>query len=54
LLSTPGKPTTRESCGRCHSPEAQSPAQSPRVDLASHGERYVCWQCHYPHLPEVQ
>lgn len=54
LLSTPGKPTTREFCGQCHSPEAQSPRQVPRVNLASHGERYVCWQCHYPHLPEVQ
>ena len=26
----------------------------PRVDMFSHGERYMCWQCHYPHLPEVR
>ena len=22
------------------------------VELATHGGRYVCWQCHYPHYPE--
>jgi len=22
----------------------------PTVDMATHGEKYVCWQCHYPHM----
>jgi ribosomal protein S27AE len=26
----------------------------PKVDFASHGEKYLCWQCHYPHLPEIE
>jgi hypothetical protein len=25
---------------------------APRIDLSTHGERFQCWQCHYPHLPE--
>lgn len=24
----------------------------PRVDIETHGGRYLCWQCHYPHYPE--
>ena len=54
LLSTPTKPTTPDFCGQCHGLEAKAPSEIPRVDLASHGGRYVCWQCHYSHLPEVQ
>lgn len=50
----PGKPTTREFCGQCHAQTADSPRDVPRVDIATHGERYVCWQCHYPHLPEAR
>lgn len=49
----PSKPDTRAFCGRCHARDADSPKGIPRVDLATHGERYVCWQCHYPHLPEA-
>lgn len=45
-----GKPDTREFCGTCHGPASRRP-EAPRVDLATHGERYLCWQCHYPHLP---
>jgi hypothetical protein len=48
----PGKPTEREFCGRCHAQDASSPGTIPRVDLATHGGRYLCWQCHYPHNPE--
>lgn len=47
------KPTTREFCGGCHAEEADSLRGIPRIDLATHGDRYVCWQCHYPHFPEV-
>ena len=32
---------------------ADSPAEIPRVDLASHAGRDLCWQCHYPHFPEA-
>lgn len=48
----PRKPTAREFCGRCHATDAAGPAEIPRVELATHGERYLCWQCHYPHYPE--
>lgn len=50
----PGKPKTREFCGGCHAKDADSPKEIPRIDMATHGERYVCWQCHYPHLPEAR
>ena len=49
----PEKPITRGLCGECHAESAPAQKEIPRVDLATHGERYVCWQCHYPHLPEV-
>jgi hypothetical protein len=52
--STPTKPATREFCGNCHATDAKSPREIPRVDLASHGGRFLCWQCHYPHDPEVR
>ncbi len=45
-------PTEREFCGRCHAKEAL-PKDPPKIDLATHGEKYLCWQCHYPHLPEL-
>jgi ribosomal protein S27AE len=48
----PGKPVAREFCGTCHS--APSPKDDiPQIDLAKHGAKYMCWQCHYPHMPEV-
>jgi DnaJ-class molecular chaperone len=50
--SKPDKPSTREFCGRCHG-EGSGARGVPKVDIATHGEKYVCWQCHYPHLPEV-
>ncbi len=49
---TPKKPTTREFCGKCHAQDAAAAPEIPRVDLATHGNRYLCWQCHYPHSPE--
>ena len=48
----PKKPTTREFCGQCHSRDAKSTPEIPRIDLQTHGGRYLCWQCHYPHFPE--
>jgi len=50
----PTKPASREFCGRCHATTADSPREIPRVELTTHGERYVCWQCHYPHHPEAR
>jgi hypothetical protein len=47
------KPRTRDLCGTCHATDAKSSKDIPRVDMASHGSRYLCWQCHYPHDPEV-
>ena len=46
-------PAGREFCGKCH---AQNTADkdTPKIDLAAHGGRYLCWQCHYPHMPEVK
>jgi hypothetical protein len=48
----PKKPTDRAFCGQCHAAGASSAAEVPRIDLAEHGGRYLCWQCHYPHDPE--
>jgi mono/diheme cytochrome c family protein len=50
----PTKPTTREFCGGCHGKDAKSAPEIARVDLARHGQRFLCWQCHYPHTPEVR
>jgi ribosomal protein S27AE len=49
----PQKPRTREFCGGCHDPDEPSPKEVPRIDLATHGGRNLCWQCHYPHYPEL-
>lgn len=51
----PGKPLNRDFCGKCHA-EGSSNREAPKIDIALHGkngEKYLCWQCHYPHLPEV-
>jgi hypothetical protein len=48
----PGKPTERSFCGGCHAKDAKGPAAAPRVEMDSHGNSYLCWQCHYPHYPE--
>lgn len=45
------KPTNRAACGQCHATGAQSAASIPRIDIGTHGGRYLCWQCHYPHFP---
>lgn len=52
-LFLPKKPNDRNFCGKCHSKTAQAPADIPRINLDEHGERYLCWQCHYPHFPEA-
>lgn len=47
------KPTSRQLCGECHAVGASSESHIPRIDLSTHGERYMCWDCHYPHDPET-
>lgn len=47
----PTKPQTRDFCGQCHASDAADP-NAQKVDMATHGGPYVCWQCHYPHQPE--
>ncbi|MBI3682506.1 MAG: hypothetical protein HY235_19165 [Acidobacteria bacterium] len=54
LLIRPSKPASRAFCAGCHARDAGSPKEIPRVDVTTHGERYVCWQCHYPHFPEAK
>lgn len=48
----PSKPQTREFCGGCHGENSRL-KEPPKVDIATHGAPYLCWQCHYPHLPEA-
>ncbi len=52
LSARVAKPTTREFCGQCHSKDSKV-SGPPKIDLASHHEKYLCWQCHYPHMPAV-
>jgi hypothetical protein len=49
----PTRPRDRPFCGGCHSEEALAGVGIPQVDLGSHGNSYLCWQCHYPHYPEI-
>lgn len=53
-LAQPGKPTSRTDCGRCHAEDAGSDKFIPKVDITTHGEDYLCWECHYPHYPEAR
>ncbi len=46
----PGKPESREFCGQCHGKDAPR-KDTPKVDMSTHGGSFLCWQCHYPHLP---
>ncbi|MFB3817533.1 MAG: hypothetical protein ACE147_07710 [Candidatus Methylomirabilales bacterium] len=50
--AAPSKPAAREVCGRCHGRGSRNSQDAPKVDLGSHGGRFTCWQCHYPHMPE--
>ncbi len=52
-VSLAKKPQTREVCGQCHDTKATSSAEIPRIDIETHGGRYMCWDCHYPHSPEA-
>ena len=55
-LVKPDKPLNRDFCGKCHSEDSSDNVKAPKIDIVLHGkngEKYLCWQCHYPHLPEV-
>ncbi len=47
----PTKPQTRDFCGTCHA-KGTANQDAPKVDMDSHGGNFLCWQCHYAHLPE--
>jgi DnaJ-class molecular chaperone len=54
-VAPPSKPETREFCGTCHgagTAAKEAPKEAPKVDVSTHGGRNLCWECHYPHLPE--
>jgi len=50
----PTKPQNRQFCGGCHASKTGVAEGIPQIQLDTHGIGYVCWQCHYPHLPEVK
>lgn len=50
----PALPQSRDLCGTCHAEGAETEVDAPRVDMSNHGGEYVCWQCHFPHFPEVK
>lgn len=45
-------PSARSFCGKCHATGSKE-VGPPKIDMDTHGEKYLCWQCHYPHMPEV-
>lgn len=47
-------PVERKFCGGCHDEDAPGSEGISRVNLDTHGERYLCWDCHYPHQPEAK
>lgn len=49
----PSRPADRAFCGGCHAEAALGASGVPQVDVGSHGEGFLCWQCHYPHFPEI-
>ena len=49
----PTKPRERDVCAAATTrARRMPPRRSSRVDFGSHGRTYVCWECHYAHLPE--
>ena len=49
----PTVPSDRAFCAGCHAQPGMEVSGIPQVSVSSHGERYLCWQCHYPHFPEI-
>lgn len=53
-IAVAGKPVDRSACAQCHDKAGSPPPGVPTVDIVSHGGRYLCWDCHYPHSPETE
>jgi len=47
------KPTDPSTCAPCHSESGGKKLEAPIIDFQTHGGRYLCWDCHYPHHPEA-
>lgn len=47
------KPNSNDMCGNCHAKGSGAARSVPKVDIDEHSERYFCWECHYPHFPEM-
>jgi len=52
-LIRPTRPNEREFCAKCHSKDSDV-KDTPKIDLFTHHEKYLCWQCHDPHMPEIR
>jgi hypothetical protein len=50
----PKRMLSRQVCLRCHNKTLSHPEGIATIDGTSHGEKYLCWQCHYPHMPEAR
>jgi hypothetical protein len=48
------KPTDVSTCAACHDRGANTEFEAPEIDVDTHGDRYLCWDCHYPHYPEAR
>jgi hypothetical protein len=46
-------PTDAGTCAVCHEKGAAHELHPPEIDFETHSERYLCWDCHYPHYPEA-
>jgi hypothetical protein len=49
----PKRMQNRQVCLECHDKTAVGSQEISRIDGAVHNEKYLCWQCHYPHMPEA-
>jgi hypothetical protein len=45
-------PSDRSFCAKCHGNDSKV-VGTQKVDVSTHGDKYLCWQCHYPHMPEL-
>jgi hypothetical protein len=50
------KPTDNSTCAVCHQrgSDVMTEYDPPKIDVESHTDRYLCWDCHYPHFPEAR
>jgi len=46
------KPVERTFCAQCHG-KSSAVVGTPKIDVDSHYQKYLCWDCHYPHMPEA-